>query len=708
MTLTIALRTALSGIQAQQTALQVSANNVSNANTEGYTRKEVEFTPRRLGTVGAGVEIGGITRAVDEFLLAEVRDQNSTVGRQYVLDNFLSQIQGILGPPSSDQSIATNIVELNSALETLALAPESGTGRFNAVNEARKLTTKLNQLSDLVQTLRAEADQAVTRSVDAVQTQLTLIKSLNTQIARAQALGETTGELRDQRDIALGRIAEELDIRAIENTAGVITIFTTGGTTLLNEGSVFAVTHTAAASFDASVAYLAPGDPNFPGPITGIFVGTPDTTNGTNDITNVILDGKLKAGIDLRDNILPNFQAELDRLSDVLTTQLNSAHNKGTAFPPPISLTGTQPVAAADAFTATGNVRISILNQITGAVVESVDINLGGLAATATVADVVTAINAGLTGTPASINANGQLVLQALTAGQGVAINERDSAVTVAGGQTRGFSHYFGLNDFFDVTANTSQYTNFASSAQSSSTVALGLAGTLNFRFDNSTGVNVTYATGDSLEGVATKINAAAGLTAQNITATVETESGGRRLVIRDTDGDNFVLTDSGALLTTLNVASNSTSQTSIISVRADIAQNPDLLSRGTLNATAAVGATGLSVGDGTSANNMAGVFNNDISFERAGSLATTTTTVSRFTAQIIEFQATLASDNREEMDFSEILKETLEFRQSSNSGVSIDEELANIIILQQAFGAAARAFTVTSEMFETLINTVR
>ena len=320
----------------------------------------------------------------------------------------------------------------------------------------------------------------------------------------------------------------------------------------------------------------------------------------------------------------------------------------------------------------------------------------------------MTAINAGLTGTPASINANGELVLQALTAGQGVAINERDSAVTVAGGQTRGFSHYFGLNDFFDVTANTSQYTSFATTAQNSSTVALGLAGTLNFRFDNTVGVNVAYVAGDTLEGVAAKINAAGALSAQNITATVETESGGRRLVVRDTGSDNFVMTDGGALLSTLNMASNSTSQTAIISVRATIAQNPDLLSRGTLNATAVVGATGLSVGDGTTANNMAGVFSNDIAFGRAGSLAGTTTTVARFTAQIIEFQAALTSDNRDEMEFNEVFKETLEFRKGNNSGVSIDEELANIIILQQAFGAAARAFTVTSEMFDTLINTVR
>jgi flagellar hook-associated protein 1 len=708
MSLSIALQTALSGIQSNQLALQVSSNNIANASTEGFTRKTLEFAPRRLAGAGAGVEVAGIERAVDEFLQTGIRDQSSIVGRQTILDNFLFEIQGFLGSPDSDQSIATNLVELNSALETLALAPESGSGRFNSVNEARKLTTKFNQMSELLQTLRADADQTIDRSVVVVESQLQLIKNLNTQIARAQALGDQTGELRDQRDIALGNIAEELDIRTIENLAGVVTIFTTSGTTLLNEGSVFSISHGAAAAFDASVGYLAPGDPNYPGPITGIFVGAPDTTNGSNDITNGILDGQLKGLLDLRDRILPKFQAELDRLSDVFTTQLNAFHNQGTAFPPPATLTATQSFQSTDAFAATGNVRISILNQVTGNVVESLDLNLAGLGATATIADVVNAINAGLTGTPASLNASGEMVLQAQTVGQGVAINERDSAVTVAGGQTRGFSHYFGINDFFDVSTNTSQYTSFATVAQNTSTIALGLAGTLNFRFNNTAGVNVAYVAGNTLEDVAATINGTAALSAQNISAVVETESGGRRLVIRDTDGNNFTPTDSGALFSTLGMASNSTSQTVSVRVRDDIAQNPDLLSRGTLNPTAAVGATALSIGDGTTANNMAGVFSSDLSFARAGSIANTTTTLSRYTAQIIEIQAALASDNRSEMEFSEIFKETLEFRHGSDSGVSIDEELANIIIFQQAFGASARAFSAASEMFETLVNSLR
>ena len=105
--------------------------------------------------------------------------------------------------------------------------------------------------------------------------------------------------------------------------------------------------------------------------------------------------------------------------------------------PPPSILTSSHNFAATDAFAGTGTARVAVLNQATGAVVEFVDVNLAGLGATATVNDVINAINAGLTGTPAALNANGQLVLTAQSTGQGFAINENTSAVTVVGAEIR-------------------------------------------------------------------------------------------------------------------------------------------------------------------------------------------------------------------------------------------------------------------------------
>ena len=82
---------------------------------------------------------------------------------------------------------------------------------------------------------------------------------------------------------------------------------------------MFTLTHAAAAQTDAATAYVSPGDANYPWPITGIFVGTPDLVNGTNDI----LDGRIKGPIDARDTTLPNLQKEIGRLSAVLKTHNN-------------------------------------------------------------------------------------------------------------------------------------------------------------------------------------------------------------------------------------------------------------------------------------------------------------------------------------------------------------------------------------------------
>ncbi len=708
MTLTLALKTALTGIQASQLALQVNANNIANVNTPGFSRKIVDLAPRRLGATGAGVNVIDISRRINQFLVTQVRDQSGNLAAVSTRERFLSQIQGFFGTPDSNDNFVAGLTTLNNNFESLALAPESEAARFDAVNDARKLVLQITQLSQGIQDLRAEADQAIAAGVTLINLQLQAISDINAKIAQSVATNQPDGELRDQRDVAIGKIAELIDIRTFETGGGKISIFTGAGQTLLSENTVFTLSHTAAAQTDASTAFVQPGDANFPGPIGGIFVGTPDLAAGSNDITTQINSGEFKGLIDARDTVLPNLQKELDRLASTLTTQINAIHNQGTAFPAPSTLTGSQTIAATDAFSGTGTVRIAILNQTTGAVIEFTDINLAGLGATATVNDVVTAINAGLTGTPASIDTNGKLIIQAQSANQGISINENTSAVTSVGSVTRGFSHFFGLNDFLAGDVNGSDYNAYASGPQTSSTTALGLAGTLTFRFDGTAGTTVAYTTGQSLETIAASINANATLAAQNITATVTDDGNGRRITIRDTDRDNFIVTDSSTLLSNLNVTPDETGVSNVVAVSTDIANDTNRIARGQLSLTAAVGATGVSVGDGTIANSIAGLFSTSIAFVQSGGVSAANTTIIQFASQIVGVQASLAASAQSELAFSETFFETLVFRQQNDSAVNIDEELAGLVVLENAFNASARVLTVISELLDTLINSIR
>ncbi len=703
MSLSLALRSALSGLSAAQTAIQVTSDNVTNANTPGHTRKFIENQSRLIASQGAGVDTGIISREVDAFLLSQIRDQQSTVGQLTVRDRFLAQIQNMFGSPETNRTVSSSLNDLKTSFEALAATPESQANASDVVNVARQTVKLFNDLSNTIQELRADADQEIERIVTQLDSRFEIVAELNVQIANAEILNQSSAALRDERDRALAEIATNIDIRIVEQNDGTVSLFSAGGRLLVDRGSALDISHDSASQVSASIAYVDPDDPAYPGAINGIFVN--GSTAAADDITDEIRGGSLKALIDMRDTELPNLQREMDELAQTLISEINKAHNAGTAYPPPSTLTGSQSFGSTDVFSATGSVRVAVLDQTTGVVVETLDIALGAMT---TVDDLRTAIN-GMTNVTATFNAAGKLVVSAGSAGQGIAINELDSAVTTVGGETRGVSHYFGLNDLFQASVDSTAYDSFSSARVNDSTAALGLTGTLSFA---AAGLSTTvgYTAGQSLDTIAANITANGTLAGANISARVVDDGSGRRLVVEDTDGNNFVMTDSAALLSSLGVTNDSTSVSNVMTVRSDIVSNQALVARGTLSSAGglAAGDDGLTVGDGTAAAQLAAVFDATIDFGSAGGLTGTSNTLSEYAATIISVQAAMASNTSSELNFNSSFLETLEFRNGSISGVNIDEELANLIVFEQAFNASARVITVASELLDELVNIVR
>jgi len=131
--------------------------------------------------------------------------------------------------------------------------------------------------------------------------------------------------------------------------------------------------------------------------------------------------------------------------------EYNAVHNSGSSFPAVNSLTGTRTVASGDAFTATGNVRIAVVNADGSLAANAVDIDLTATGAT-TVGALVTTINAALGANGSAAIVNGKLVITATNSTQGIVINTSDSLVS---GTTEGFPDFFGLNDFFIGSGST-------------------------------------------------------------------------------------------------------------------------------------------------------------------------------------------------------------------------------------------------------------
>lgn len=861
MSLIIALQSAVSSLQANQIALEIASSNVANANTEGYTRKSVSQETRVVDTRGAGVNITGVVRKVDEHLLREMRIQSSDLGATDARDFYYQRMQSLFGSLLNDSAISATISDFANTLDALAINPEGLSQRRDVVDAAKTLTEQLDEMGRQLQVLRREADVEISEAVDVVNAQLAIIDDLNTKIARGQALGESVPDLHDQRDLAVNKIAELIDITTFSRDNGEIVIFTGGGRALLDRDPHL-LTHDPVAAMDAAITHADGG-------VRGILV------DGV-DITTEITGGRIAGLVDVRDRRIPDLVAELDRLAATLRDEINAIHNDGTAFPAPNSLTGTHAFLATDTLAAAGTVRVAVVDANGNYVDDGtgspdfVDIDLSALATavggTLTVQDVIDAINGGVIpgfdgiagataslangalrikatnpaygvvvdgtgidgslGTNGSVDAsnvtlggdilafptptvtlatsgisesagqaleallvNGDLVLPVETTaggpGQvrlsadanfafgavgggagsslGVAVStasgdlagggtvevaldsdgdglgdtvvgtltfgaitlagataggpqgsisvqgidvSRDTSVTVAG-TSRGFAHYFGLNDFFTTASDYDVYT---SAPQTSGTSAVGVSGTLTFSggFGGSP-VGIAYAAGDSLTDIAAAITADPTLAAANIEASVVTEGSKVRLRIIDDDGNNFTLTDSGTFLSAFGVATDTSGIVQDIRVRQALLDDPALVSRGELDnaAAPAIGASAITAGDDSAVQRMARRFTDDITFATAGGLPATTTTLAGYGAAILSLNSVEAANVASTRNFKETLVQDLKTSVANASGVNVDEELANVVLFQNAYNASARMISVVSEMLETLTDLV-
>jgi len=342
------------------------------------------------------------------------------------------------------------------------------------------------------------------------------------------------------------------------------------------------------------------------------------------------------------------------------------------------------------------------VNNTTGAVANVADINLAGLT---TVTQVIAAINgaAGLGGNLTASLVGGKLQL-ATSNGTGIVINENTSSVAV-GDDTRGLSQFFGMNDLYVAGTN---YAGYDSNVQASATAALGITGPLTFRFGAST-VNVAVAATDSLAAIATAINGTAGLTAAGIQASVVADASGYRLKIADAGGDNFFLTSAGTAVTGLGLTAQRVGSGTQIAVRSALVSNPNLVTRGDVSTTAVVGDVDIGSGDADGVQRLADVFAQSLAFPASGNnLPALSTTLGGYATQILSASATQASTASGQLDYAKSLLTQLDTRLKNDSGVNLDEELANLTVLQNAYGAAARVISVANDLLNELTNIIR
>ncbi len=438
-----ATNAALTGISTASSLISVASNNIVNASTPNYTRKESQLATNVLGSVGMGVTAGIPKRVVDEIKTAQFRDQENNIQYYTVKSDILSSITQSFGRPGDERSLGGLAATVMNSAGAMALSPESDALKNEFLTNLNVYTQNINRIADGIQSTRTLCESGINELTSSLNVQLEIVQHLNEEIAQNTAQGIPTGDLEDQRDTALLKISGIMNVNVFKQSNGEVVIQTASGMALL-QGTAATASFLPSTSMDPSIIY----NPGQPGSLSGLMV------NGV-DITASLKGGALAAYFELRDSLLPKVQQDVDTLALSVRDELNAVHNQGTGYPTRPSITGIRPIAnPAAAFAGAGTVRVAVVNNTNRQVVEFVDVNL---AAQHTYQDIVTTINAGLAQGQSGWNANGQLQFTLNNPAQNfgfaiVSVNGQPATETTTG---LGFSHYFGLND---LLVNSTRY----------------------------------------------------------------------------------------------------------------------------------------------------------------------------------------------------------------------------------------------------------
>jgi len=696
MSLNAILNAGVSGMLSHQKALNVTANNVANVQTEGYSRKTVEYGSVVVDGVGAGVEISEVRRITDEFIAKELRLATAGSEQYRAMAEIHTQLQSLLGDPADNKSLTGKLDSLNNAFAALAVDPSMSISRSAVLAEIQSFGIETDRLLTQVQALRKEADTHIANEIDIVNDAILRIYELNLEIKSASQSNQPAGELMDQRDQALNSISKVMDIKTYPMGDGAIAVVTDAGQQLLDfqpRQLVYAPASnvTAGTNFDQ------------------ISINVYDPVTKVIEPTGLPLDPELKSGslrgwLDMRNTELPNLGAQIGALAAGVAEQYNAVHNDNVAVPPPAVLSGRNAgVIAGDVHGFTGQATFYSFdgnNNIQASY--TVDFDNPG---TTTVADVLAEVNGAL-GAGTLTLTSGALTMTAQGGATGVAIAQEAASPSDRGG--RGFSHFFGMNNLISAKVDTSYDTGLAAAD------AHGFSGTTEIVFRSPDGqepVSVTIdfgAIGGTMNDVVNEINANL---APYTTASL------------DADGALKFTNAAGHDSYSLNVVSDSSDRggTGVsfpemfgvgarypndagldFSAVSTVSSRPESLALAKVDPT---GTPALTLADNRGALEFQNLASTAMTFDTVGGLTGSTVSLSEYAAQVLAKAGLDAARADSLQSDRAALAGSLDARMQEVSGVNMDEELANLIVFQNAYNASARLITTAREMYDVLLN---
>ncbi|OON95702.1 MAG: flagellar hook-associated protein FlgK [Epulopiscium sp. Nele67-Bin005] len=228
---------AVSGLVAAQQGLEVTAHNISNLNTAGYTRQQLLQSDSSYVSVGKnggysmlignGVDCVEIRQIRDDFTDKRFRTENSVLSYYQVQSDAISEIETILNEPYGN-SISSLLDSFWGQAQKLAMNPSGVEERMTFIQSAVVLLDRVEQIQDSLHTYQDYLNNQVISAVGTINDLVLGIREANQLIAAAEINGDNANDYRDARNLMLDELSTYLDITCYEDALGQVSIHVEG------------------------------------------------------------------------------------------------------------------------------------------------------------------------------------------------------------------------------------------------------------------------------------------------------------------------------------------------------------------------------------------------------------------------------------------------------------------------------------------------
>ncbi|HWR07945.1 flagellar hook-associated protein FlgK [Sporomusa sp.] len=213
------------GLFTSAAALAVTNNNISNANTVGYSRQVVNqqaVGPAAVyngNYVGSGSEVTSVTNIHNFRLDQKYWRETGQLGELQTKSDMLSQVEAVIGD-TDDDSLSAVMEDFYASMEDFASDPTSSATRAAMKEAGVAVCEYLNTVSAQLSQLKEDSNSEVQTAVDQINAYATQIAELNTKIRIATAAGSSTNELEDQRTLLIDQLSSLADVEVTQTVVG--------------------------------------------------------------------------------------------------------------------------------------------------------------------------------------------------------------------------------------------------------------------------------------------------------------------------------------------------------------------------------------------------------------------------------------------------------------------------------------------------------